>query len=369
MYSIANSYGTTVNDIAFINQLEYPYLIVPGQALLINNGEDYGYRPLVYVNGYAYPFIKEWVLRETLPYLSYLSVFSYGFSEEGELRCPELTDEFMIEAAYEFGASTVLTLTPFDKQGVFNNNLIHLLLINQKAMDNLIDELITVMTDKGFRALDIDFEFILAEDKERFVTFVEEATRRMNDAGYEVFVALAPKTSDAMKGLLYEGKDYEKLGLAANAVLLMTYEWGYKYGPPLAVAPLDKVRQVVEYALTKIPAEKINLGIPNYAYDWPLPYARGETEARTIGNVEAVRIAIDNNAEILFDETAQTPYFNYVAEDKTKHVVWFEDVRSLNAKFNLVEEYSLRGMGYWTIMQWFRANWVLLEDRFRIIKQ
>ena len=88
MYSIANSYGTTVNDIAFINQLEYPYLIVPGQALLINNGEDYGYRPLVYVNGYAYPFIKEWVLRETLPYLSYLSVFSYGFSEEGELRCP-----------------------------------------------------------------------------------------------------------------------------------------------------------------------------------------------------------------------------------------------------------------------------------------
>ena len=135
----------------------------------------------------------------------------------------------------------------------------------------------------------------------------------------------------------------------------------------MAVAPLNQVRRVVEYALTQIPAEKINLGIPNYGYDWPLPYERGVTKAETINNIQAVRIAVANDAEIQFDETAQSPFFTY-ADQGTAHEVWFEDVRSLSAKFDLIKEFGLRGCGYWQIMQWFRANWLLLRDRFFIEK-
>ena len=145
----------------------------------------------------------------------------------------------------------------------------------------------------------------------------------------------------------------------------MTYEWGYTYGPPMAVAPLNKVRQVVEYALTKIPAGKIHLGIPNYGYDWTLPFVQGASKATTIGNVEAVQIAVSHDAAIQFDETAQSPYFNYSLEGSV-HEVWFEDVRSLSAKFGLVKEYGLRGMGYWQIMRLFRANWLLLAGTFSI---
>ena len=136
----------------------------------------------------------------------------------------------------------------------------------------------------------------------------------------------------------------------------------------MAVAPINKVRQVVEYAITQIPRDKLDLGIPNYGYDWPLPYVQGETSARTIGNIQAIEIALNNGAQIKFDETAQTPYFNYTL-DGTNHEVWFEDVRSMNAKFSLLEEFGLRGMGYWQIMRLFLANWVLLENRFEIIKR
>ena len=151
-------------------------------------------------------------------------------------------------------------------------------------------------------------------------------------------------------------------------MLLMTYEWGYTYGPPMAVAPINQVRRVVEYALTEIPADKIDLGIPNYGYDWPLPYERGVTKATTIGNVQAVRIAVEQGAEIRFNELAESPYFNYVSDDGVEHEVWFEDVRSMQAKFNLIREYDLRGCGYWQIMQWFRANWLLLQNQFYILK-
>ncbi len=364
--SIAAAYQIPADTIIYNNQLIFPYTLTIGQALLLSiPNETVTITPAV-VNGYAYPFINAWVLNETLPYLSRLSVFSYGFTTDGTLVPPIIDDTFLIRQALEKQVAPFLTLTPFDASGQFNNYLISVILNNASARENLIANLENTVTQKGFQGVDIDFEFILAEDRIAFADFVAEVRTAIHTLGYPVTVALAPKTSDDQPGLLYEGKDYALLGEAADEVLLMTYEWGYTYGPPLAVAPINNVRQVVEYALTRIPKEKINLGIPNYGYDWPLPYVRGTTAATTIGNVEAITIAVANGAVIQFDETAMSPYFTYNA-DGTEHEVWFEDVRSLQAKFNLVKEYQLNGMGYWQLMRFFRGNWLLLAEQFQII--
>lgn len=367
--TIASSHGISAQSVIYNNQLPYPYPLAVGQALLLStenqpDSESAGTYEVI-TGGYAYPFISRWVLEQTLPYLSSLFIFSYGFTTEGELIPPALDDSFMISAAKSSGTAPILTLTPFGPSGQFSNYLISQVVNNETAKQNLIANLLSQITERGFEGVDIDFEYILPEDKIPFVNFVRDIRTAVNELGYPVSVALAPKTSDSQTGLLYEGKDYGLLGEAADSVLLMTYEWGYTYGPPMAVAPLNKVRQIVEYALTKIPASKISLGIPNYGYDWTLPFRQGTSKATTIGNVQAVQIAIAHNAVIQFDETAQSPYFRYVSEGST-HEVWFEDVRSLSAKFGLVSEYRLRGMGYWQIMQLFRANWLLLADTFTI---
>lgn len=363
---IAQEYQVPVNQLIEINQIGYPYELAVGQALLIPTVSSISDQPGVVTNGYAYPFIDTDILRSTLPYLTDLSIFSYGFTETGELVYPEQSDLWMLELARQAGVNAILTLTPMDEQGMFNNQLIHAVVNNRTAIDALIQNLLRVMEEKGYGGVDVDFEYILAVDRDAFTSFVADLTRVMNENGYVTSVALAPKTSANQAGLLYEGKDYGGLGAAANSVLLMTYEWGYTYGPPMAVAPLNKVRQVVEYAVTEIPVNKINLGIPNYGYDWTLPYESGVSKATTIGNVQAVQIAVRQGAAIAFDEVAQTPYFRYT-ENGIEHEVWFEDVRSMQGKFNLVKEFSLRGMGYWQLMRLFLANWVLLEDQFTIL--
>ena len=76
--------------------------------------------------------------------------------------------------------------------------------------------------------------------------------------------------------------------------------------------------------------------------------------------------AIDHGVNIYFDETAMAPYFRYW-QYGIQHEVWFEDVRSMKAKFDLIKEYGLTGAGYWQIMQLFLANWLLLEDTFTIL--
>ncbi len=363
--SIADSYGIPVSSIIFNNQLVYPYALAVGQALLITVQDKALPSYPAFVNGYAYPFIEQNTLNETLPFLSSLSVFSYGFTTEGELIPPTPDDSFMISSALSYGVRPVLTLTPFGADGNFNSYLITSVVNSKDARSNLLSDLLATLQEKGFWGVDIDFEYIRPEDRVSFADFVADVRNFLSPYGYHVSVALVPKTSDSQAGLLYEGMDYRLLGQAADSVLLMTYEWGYTYGPPMAVAPINQVRQVVDYAITRIAPSKIDLGIPNYGYDWTLPYVRGSSKAKTVSNLEAVRLAIDAGVPILFDETAMSPYFQY-EKDGQLHEVWFEDVRSYREKFSLLPLYFLRGLGYWQIMNFFRPNWLLLENTFVI---
>lgn len=362
--SIAFESNIPVENLIYDNQLQYPYRLAVGQALYIPDrpSDD---RISVYINGYAYPFIDRLTLEESLNYMSTLSVFSYGFTPSGELIPPVISDEWMIEAALASYVRPVLTLTPLNAEGRFNNMLIHELLVNDEGIMQLTENLLEIIRIKGFVGVNIDFEYIMREDRDMFSEFVGRLTSSLNEYGYEVSVCLAPKTRADQPGLLYEGKDYAALGAAANYVLLMTYEWGYTYSEPRAVAPVNLVRGVLDYAVTEIPVGKIDMGIPNYGYDWALPYIKGVTKATTIGNAQAAGLAADNGSVIRYDEVAQTPFFNY-EKDGIRHEVWFEDVRSLQAKLGLIEEYNIRGAGYWQIMRLFRAGWLLLRDMYNV---
>lgn len=361
--SIAELYGVTINTLFRNNiRLRGEDRVFPGETIVISyRDEKIGEME---VNAYAYPFINDSLLRQTLPYLTYLTPFTYGFTETGSL--VPLNDDRLISTALEYSTAPLMHLSTLTENGNFSNELASVVL-NDIALQNvLINNILTTMNQKGYRGLDIDFEFIFPEEAPLYAAFVGNATRRLNAEGYEVIVALAPKTSATQRGLLYEGHDYKALGDAANAVLLMTYEWGYTYGPPLAVAPLPNVRAVLEYALTEIPANKIFLGVPNYGYDWTLPYIQGTSRAPSISSQEAIALASRYGAEIFFDEYSRTPFFNYIDDNGRAHEVWFEDARSIKEKLALIPEYSLRGAGYWNAMRPFPQNWLVLNSLYNI---
>lgn len=157
------------------------------------------------------------------------------------------------------------------------------------------------------------------------------------------------------------------VGAFAYLYLPEPYEWGYALSEPMAVAPIDKVEQVVRFAVSAIPPDKIFLGIPNYGYDWTLPFIRGQSRARTIGNVQAVEQAVQVGAPIQYDETAQSPHYNYW-RDRAEHEVWFEDARSIRAKLALAGEFRLHGVSIWNIMRYFPQLWLVLNNLYDIEK-
>lgn len=363
LFSIAQEYGTTVNALYRNNpSLRGDDTIFAGQTVVISYEQDR--RSQIDVFGYAYPNVNRTLFRTVLPYLSFAVPFTYGINADGTL--VYLDDGELISSSRDFGILPYMHLSTLTAEGGFSNELASIVLNDGAVRSRLQNEIVALMEEKGYRGLDIDFEFVYEDDALKYAEFIEEMRFILNPRGCEVIAALAPKTSDEQEGLLYRGHDYAAVGGAANSVLLMTYEWGYTYGPPMAVAPINSVRRVVDYALTRIPSSKIFLGIPNYGYDWTLPFVRGESRARSVGNVEALNIAYRYGAEISYDTSAQAPFFRYFDENGAEHEVWFEDVRSIQKKLELVSEKGFRGCGYWNLMRPFQQNWSLLDYMFNV---
>jgi Predicted glycosyl hydrolase len=135
----------------------------------------------------------------------------------------------------------------------------------------------------------------------------------------------------------------------------------------MAVAPINQVEKVLDYTVTAIPSEKILMGMPNYGYDWTLPFEEGSA-AKSLNNNAAVNLARRVGARIKYDQDSQAPYFNYYDSDGKRHEVWFDDARSIRARLGLVDEYNLGGVSYWTINSYFPQNWTVLSSMYNIRK-
>ena len=418
VWGIAHMYGTTVQSIVDANQLSRPNRLVVGQALVIPVVGDYyyvqpgdslwsisrrfgmNYMALAQSNGlnvnqslsigmrlyippqpktkaeilaYLEPrgnTVSESLLnqaKEAGPYLTYLALFSYQMRRDGSLQAPP--NQGIKEVADRSKTALAMVITNLENaqfsQGLAND-VFQSTAVQDLLLDNIIKEANRV---GGFKDIHFDIENLGSELRDSYNNFLKKAVLKLHAAGFTVSTALAPKTKANQKGPWYESHDYKAHGEIVDFVLLMTYEWGYSGGPPMAVSPITEVEKVVRYALTEIPASKILLGQNLYGYDWTLPYVRGGPYAVAVSPQRAIEIAMQYNAAIQYDLGAQAPFFEYYDEQGKAHNVWFEDARSIQAKFNLVKQYQLRGVGYWKLGLPFPQNWLLIGSNFKVEKK
>ena len=358
--AVAAAYGVDLRSLYRNNPaLSGLPLIRPGQVLVITYEDEPPYSMVI--GGYSYSFAEIAQLRRELPYLSAVFSFTYGFTENGGLI--EVDDGEALRAAANMGTQAMLVLSPMNVAGAFSSELISRLVNDAAARNNLIEALAYEVQAKNYAGVDLDFEYVRQEDAAAYASFVQELAARMRPLRRIVSLDLAPKYSAAQRGLLYEGHDYAALGEAADLATLMTYEWGYTYGPPLAVAPIYEVLRVLAYGVSEIPPDKLLLGVANYGYDWTLPYEEGSA-ARSLSNPQAVDLAWRYGAEIVYDEDAQAPNFSYVTSEGVAHQVWFEDVRSLRAKLEAARNFGLRGVNFWTVNRPFPSGFMLMGREY-----
>ncbi|GKX31972.1 spore germination protein YaaH [Vallitalea longa] len=368
LYSISKRYNVTVYIIQRANDYLDPSDLKVGTRIFIPSPE----KPIVEVAAYVDLEItgedSAAYVEEVGDSLTYINVFSYQVNEDGMLT-PLDGVEPVINAAYSERVAPLMVITNIDDGG-FSIDTATAILNDEEVQDKLLDEIIATMKEKGYLGVDFDFEFLGAENRQPYIDFLKKAKKRLKDEDekYTLSVALAPKIRDDQVGILYEGHDYKAIGEIVDFIFIMTYEWGWSGGPPRAVAPINEVRRVMEYALDNIDEDKIMMGIPLYGYDWTLPYVEGGKFAKAIGFTQGPELANKYNVEIQYDEKSQSPFLTYTDEEGKQHEVWFEDARSLQAKFDLVKELGLRGFFYWVLGRETPQNWELVEDNFIVNK-
>ncbi|SFC30181.1 spore germination protein [Bacillus sp. OV322] len=414
--SIAQAYGTTAQSIAESNRVPNPDRLVIGQTLVIpitgrfyfvktgdtlwsisrkfgisyeelaringipvNQPLSSGYR--LYIppmpkterefNGYVEPLgtsvtqALENSAVEAAPYLTYLAPFSFQAQRDGSLKAPPLNN---FESIARNNRNVLMMVINNQENGQFSDELGRILLTNPAIQAAFLNNVVRTAKQYGFRDIHFDFEYLRPADKEAYNQFLRTAKARFSQEGWLLSTALAPKTSAAQKGKWYEAHDYKAHGQIVDFVIIMTYEWGYSGGPAQAVSPIGPVRKVLEYAITEIPPSKIIMGQNLYGYDWTLPFVQG-SQAKALSPQAAILLAGRNNVPIEYSKTAQAPHFSYTDTQGKKHEVWFEDARSIQAKFDLMKTLGLRGMSYWKLGLPFPQNWLLISDNFNVRKR
>ncbi|NLY44081.1 MAG: LysM peptidoglycan-binding domain-containing protein [Clostridiaceae bacterium] len=383
LWDISRKYGVALKHLLQINDLQKAGTVTYGQSILIpSDAWIHTVRPgqridiptcpakpkKIEVNAYIEAtgnINEQQSLEKAAPYLTYISIFSYRIQKDGTLI--PAPDSKLLDIAYKKGVAPLMVVSNL-VQDIFSTALATALLSDSSIQDTLIEHILYFMRRKKYVGVNIDFEGISPKDLPAYHHFLRRLKTHLKEEGYILTLSLPPKFMDGFYEPADSNYDYSVYKDIADFLLIMTYGWGWSGGPPNPIAPLNLVRNELVYACSYIPAEKIMMGIPLYGYDWTLPYSVGKQKAKAVDPVTAVQIAQKYGAMIYYDSCSNAPYFTYIDSDTKRHIVWFEDAKSLLAKYHLMRHMNLRGISYWVLGGAFEQNWTLLNNLFSVSK-
>lgn len=363
---IADRYQVSIMQLlrnnSFLSERKYIY---SGETLVIS----YNTSGSVTTNGFIFVFIKMDILLRVLPNLTYLSVFNYTVSDEGEIK-QYLDDTVLIQKALEYGVLPLLMTTTMTQLGESNIETAFNILLDENAQEHIINQLVKVGKSKGYYGINMVFNYLTQSSQQLYLNFARKVSERMRQEGLLYFITINYNSQAGSNDLLTEQIDYSSFNSYADEIILLKFVWGANYDPPSPIINNDHIRLLVEQIVRSVPPAKLVVGNPIFGYDWLLPFIQGRTVATSM-TVNAVHeLAYETGAVIQFDEISQTPFFYYkqIIGVPVEHVVWFIDVRSIAGINRIVKEYNLGGSGIWNLMFYYPQLWTSINSQFDIIK-
>jgi len=250
----------------------------------------------------------------------------------------------------DFAKKNKIKVMPLLTNGSFNATTSRLFLDNKKAQDILIKNLVETARDFNYLGWQIDFEQMDLSYRDKFSEFIERAYIEFKKNNLQLSVAVISQISENPEDYprnLWERiigvYDYARLASSADFISLMSYDDPNSEGP---IAGYDWLNQVIDFSLTKMPANKISLGLGLYYWQW-----RDLDSKRTgIGGVEGIdNILAKYKVTFHYDTKEQAPYFHYWSKDGKGYTIWYENARSVAQKVKLIKENKLRGFSAWAL--------------------
>lgn len=367
LIGIANSHNVTIMQLLQNN----PYLserafIFPGDEIVIS----YNKIGTIVTHGHTVPYINKTTLKQTLPYLTYLSVLNYTATDKGEI-ISYYDDTEIIHLAVEYDVIPLMLLTTLTLQGDANIRTAYELLLNDDYQNTLAENLIEILRTKGYYGASISFEYVSVSNMQFVESYYAKLSKRLNEEGFLVFAIINPNIDVVGDSVRFARVDFSLLGKLSHNIIFMNYQWAKTTNPPSPISSVYNIDAYLNYLTEFVPPDKLIIGLATIGYDWELPYSAGVSSVYSLSLNRAVELARSVGAVIQFDEISQTPFFQYAINRggiSIEHIVWFIDARSINALLELVSKYELGGTAIWNLTLFNHKLWLIINSQYEIIK-
>ncbi|XDD48630.1 glycosyl hydrolase family 18 protein [Leptospira sp. WS92.C1] len=262
--------------------------------------------------------------------------------------------------------------------------------IRDKHLSNILYELDTY----GYDGIDIDYEGMSCEKKEKFEEFIVILSKEVHKRGKILSVAVHPKTAakketfKACKGLKEKIKmdyaenwrgpmthDYAFLAKHADRIKIMAYELHprkYRNPGPGPQAPNVWIKSIIEYAKARVPSHQLYMAIPTYGYDWALNcnskiksvYYQDAVRKKDLGihrqptNIDQIVANTKNSSSwtnlskfsyVHSGKTYEDPSIWYKSEGCDR-VAFYMNRKAFEDKMSLLRQYDLGGFSFWQLI-------------------
>lgn len=361
---IAEAFHVTVMQLLrnnpFLANRQYIY---PGETLVISYDN---YKGNVWMVGYTYPFINDEILRMTLPCLTYILIFNYRITSDGELIGGD-EDIAVIQTAKLYETASTLVLTSYSQIGEINLEVEYDVLLNQQIQDKIIINLLNILKLKGYNGVNLAFQFINTTNQQLYLNFLTNVLNSLHPEGYSVFLTLNPGLNYTGNEITFEKINYTEFSNVSDGILFLSYDWGSIERPPIQFS-IVTTTSLLDYIVSQVPLDKIRIAVPTLGYDWQLPFVAGRSKANVLNFDSALALASQMNAVIQYDENTLSAFFEYVDIFNQQHIVWFKDARSIDSSIKILQSYGIKGVGIWNIMFYFAQMWLVINTQYQIEK-
>src|SRR6266571_2554444 len=208
------------------------------------------------------------------------------------------------------------------------------MLANPTARQKLVRDIVEYAAESHEAGIVVDFEEVPDSSQAHFRAFIGELAPAMHAVGLKLMIAL-PARDDAY--------DYEYFGKQCDAIVLMNYDQHWPYSPPGPIAAQDWFAENLRQVLEVVPAQKIVVGIANYAYDWAAAPKKRYGAAEEVSIQEALLHADESDANVEFDSDSLNPHYSYYDEHNRVHQVWFLDAITAYNELRVSERLAVQG--------------------------
>lgn len=248
----------------------------------------------------------------------------------------------MLDAANQSGLPIMALLYNQD----FSRRVASRVLRNRLLQQSIISRLAEIARKKNLLGFQFDLENIDPDDTNLYARFVQDAAEAFHREGRMLSVAVVPRFLDSVPGQWAAAYDYPALANAVDFLTLMAYDNSGRLDQPGPIADYNWVRKALQYASSRVPTEKLLLGIALYGREWS-DDGHG-LQARTMPFSETQALLSRLSLTPRWDEARRSPWFEFRSSGTVKSV-WYENARSIQEKLSLLEQYRLRGFAAWRL--------------------